>query len=190
MGSIELTEALNSGKEAVAEVALLSGVRADKCYQCGKCTAGCPVAFAMDKVPREIMRLVQLGLVEDALNSKTIWLCASCDTCSTRCPREVDIAKVMETLRIIAKQKGLIAEKKMDLFHDIFLKSVERHGRVHEMGLIIGFNMLGMQPFKDVHFGPTMLLKGKISPLPHTIKDNGEVKKIFANIEKMRRGEL
>ncbi|MDK2824261.1 MAG: heterodisulfide reductase subunit [Clostridia bacterium] len=184
MERIELTAALAQGQELLAEVTRESGVRASKCYQCGKCSAGCPVAFAMDKTPREIMRLLQLGLMDEALQSHTIWLCACCDTCSTRCPREVDIARVMETLRIIAKKKGYVAEKKMDLFHDLFLKSVEKHGRVHEMGLILGFNISGMQPLKDAHFGPSMLLKGKLSPLPHTIKDNGEVKKIFANVRK------
>jgi len=184
MEKIELTQSLAKGQDAIAELTQESGVRAEKCYQCGKCSAGCPVAFAMDRTPREIMRLVQLGLMEQAFKSHTIWLCASCDTCSTRCPREVDIARVMETLRILAKKKGHVAEKKMDLFHDIFLKSVEKHGRVHEMGLILGFNLGSMQPLKDAHFGPTMMLKGKISPLPHTIKDNGEVKKIFENVRK------
>lgn len=184
MERIELTAAQAKGKDTLAEVTRESGVRAAKCYQCGKCSAGCPVAFAMDRTPREIMRLVQLGLMDEALKSQTIWLCASCDTCSTRCPREVDIAKMMETLRIIAKKRGFITEKNMDIFHNIFLKSVENHGRVHEMGLILGFNIFSMQPLKDAHFGPSMLLKGKLSPLPHTIKDNGEVKKIFANVRK------
>lgn len=184
MERVELTKAWAQGEDLLAQVTEESGVRASRCYQCGKCSAGCPVAFAMDKTPREIMRLVQLGLIDEALKSHTIWLCASCDTCSTRCPREVDIARVMETLRIIAKKKGNVAEKKMDLFHNLFLKSVEQNGRVHELGLILGFNLLGLQPLKDANFGPGMLLKGKISILPHTIKDNGEVKKIFANVRK------
>jgi heterodisulfide reductase subunit C len=181
---IELTKALPKGEELLAEVIKESGVRASKCYQCGKCSAGCPVAFAMDKTPREIMRLVQLGLVDEALKSHTIWLCASCDTCSTRCPREVDIARVMETLRIIAKKKGYVAEKRLDQFHELFLRSVERNGRVYEMGLVVGRNLFGMQPFKDAELAPGMLLKGKLALMPHTIKDNGEVKKIFANIRK------
>lgn len=182
MERIKLTNATNP--EVLAEVNQESGVRAEKCYQCGKCTAGCPVAFAMDKTPREIMRLVQLGLIDEALKTQTIWICASCDTCSTRCPREVDIARVMESLRIVAKRKGYVAEKNMNLFHDLFLKLVESNGRVYELGLILGFNIFSLQPLKDAHFGPGMFLKGKMSPLPHTIKDNGEVKKIFANVRK------
>lgn len=161
-----------------------SGVEVEKCYQCGKCTAGCPVSFAMDSTPRQIMRLLQCGLIEDALKSKTIWLCAGCQTCSVRCPQEVDIAKVMESLRIIAKRKGYIGEKKIDLFHELFLKSVEANGRVHEMGLIVGANLLGLQPFKDVEYGLPMFTKGKITPFPHRIKNTGEVKKIFENVRK------
>lgn len=161
-----------------------SGVEVEKCYQCGKCSAGCPVAFAMDYTPRQIIRLVQCGLIDEALKSKTIWLCAGCLTCSVRCPKEVDIAKVMESLRIIAKRKGYIGEKKMDLFHELFLKSVEANGRVHEMGLIVGANLFGLQPFKDVEYGLPMFSKGKITPLPHRIKNTGEVKKIFENVRK------
>ena len=182
METIKLTGAREQGQESLQEIKQESGVRVERCYQCGKCTAGCPVAFAMDKAPREIMRLLQLGLTEEALQSKTIWLCASCDTCSTRCPREVDIAKVMETLRIMAKEKGYISVRKLNLFHELFLKSVETTGRVYEGGLVLGRNILGMQPLKDVYLGPEMFLKGKISPLPHFIEDNGEVKKIFANV--------
>ncbi|MFZ7103540.1 MAG: 4Fe-4S dicluster domain-containing protein [Peptococcaceae bacterium] len=184
MERIELTAVRAKGQETLAEVTEKSGVRASKCYQCGKCSAGCPVAFAMDRTPREIMRLVQLGLMDEALKSQTIWLCASCDTCSTRCPREVDIAGMMETLRIIAKKRGFITEKNMDIFHNLFLKSVESYGRVHELGLILGLNIFSLQPLKDAQFGPGMLLKGKLSLLPHTIKDNGEVKRIFANVRK------
>jgi len=77
------------------------------CYQCGMCSAGCPVAFAMDLPPRQIIRLLQLGLEEDIAKSKTIWLCTSCLTCSVRCPRGLDLAKVMEALRLISLRKNI-----------------------------------------------------------------------------------
>lgn len=190
MEPIKITSNHLSENEDLVRVAEESNVLVEQCYQCGKCTAGCPTAFAMDVAPHQIMHLLQLNLMDEALKSKTIWVCASCDTCSTRCPREVDIAKVMENLRIMAKNKGYISHKKTDLFHDIFLKSVERYGRVHEAGLIVGFNLFGMQPFKDVQFGPPMLLKGKISLLPHSIKGQKEVKKIFENVRKKGGGQL
>src|SRR5208282_717492 len=69
------------------------------CYQCGKCTAGCPVAMHMDVAPNQVVRLVQLGEWEKALQSRAIWECVGCQTCSTRCPKEVDCAGVMDALR-------------------------------------------------------------------------------------------
>lgn len=130
------------------------------------------------------MRLLQLSMAEEALKSHTIWLCASCQTCSVRCPREVDIAAVMESVRIMAKKKGYIAEKNMDLFHDIFLKSVEANGRVHELGLILGFNLQSGQPLKDAQYGLPMVTRGKLAILPHKSNGQDEVKKIFDNVRK------
>lgn len=188
MEKIQLTSDLESKQENIALLDKKAGAQVENCYQCGKCTAGCPATFAMDKMPNQIMRLVQLGLLDEALKSKTIWVCATCNTCSTRCPRNVDIASVMETLRIMAKEKGYINQKKMDVFNDVFLKSVEKYGRVHEAGLVLGYNLQTMQLFKDAQFGMPMLSKGKLSPLPHSIKGKDEVKRIFENVRK-RGGE-
>lgn len=76
------------------------------CYQCGKCTAGCPVADYMDIVPNEMMRLVMLGEIEKLLSSKAIWLCTSCFQCGTRCPKGIEVHRVFEALRSIALREG------------------------------------------------------------------------------------
>ncbi|HET7375856.1 MAG TPA: 4Fe-4S dicluster domain-containing protein, partial [Anaerolineae bacterium] len=68
------------------------------CYQCVKCTSGCPLAEYFDLAPNQVMRAAQLGMDERALTAKTPWLCASCQTCTTRCPQGVDVAKVMDFL--------------------------------------------------------------------------------------------
>lgn len=88
--------------EFVKKVEELSGQSLLSCYQCGKCSAGCPMSFAMDLLPNQIIRLMQLGLEDDIAKANTIWLCASCITCSVRCPRGVDLARVMEALRALA----------------------------------------------------------------------------------------
>jgi len=76
------------------------------CYQCGRCSAGCPAAGVMDILPNQIIRLLQLGLEEEALGAETIWYCAACLTCVARCPKGVDVARVMEALREVAMDKG------------------------------------------------------------------------------------
>jgi heterodisulfide reductase subunit C len=89
----------------VKKIEELSGQNLLSCYQCGKCSAGCPMVSAMDILPNQAIRLVQLGLQEDVLKSKSIWLCASCVTCGARCPRGVDLSRVMEALRQIKLRK-------------------------------------------------------------------------------------
>ncbi len=90
--------------EFVKKVEEISGQEILACNQCGKCSAGCPAAMAMDLLPSQVIRLVQLGL-EEALNSETIWLCASCLTCLSRCPKGVDLPRIMEALRQLVLRK-------------------------------------------------------------------------------------
>ena len=76
------------------------------CYQCLKCTSGCPMGEFFDYQPHQIMRAVQLGDEQIALESQTPWLCAACQTCSTRCPQDLDITAIMEFLTREAKERG------------------------------------------------------------------------------------
>lgn len=84
----------------------LSGQDLLSCYQCGKCSAGCPVVSEMDILPNQIIRYAQIGLEEELLRSKAIWVCASCFTCNTRCPKGINIAEVIEAIRQILLRKG------------------------------------------------------------------------------------
>lgn len=87
--------------EIIAKIEEISGQQISKCYQCGKCTGGCPSVDEMDILPNQIVRLLQIGEKDEVLNSKTIWLCDSCFTCEGRCPKGIDIARVMEAARQI-----------------------------------------------------------------------------------------
>jgi heterodisulfide reductase subunit C len=90
----------------VQQVEEVSGQDLLACNQCGKCSAGCPVVAAMDLLPSQVIRMAQLGM-EEVLESETIWICASCLTCVTRCPKGVDLPRLMEALRQIALRQGV-----------------------------------------------------------------------------------
>jgi heterodisulfide reductase subunit C len=91
--------------EFVRQVEDISGQALLACNQCGKCSAGCPVAAAMDLLPSQVIRKAQLGM-EEVLESRTIWICASCLTCVTRCPKGVDLPRVMEAMREVSLRAG------------------------------------------------------------------------------------
>ena len=99
----------------IAKIEELSGENLYACYQCGKCSAGCPAISSMDILPNQIIKLLQVGYTDDALKSKTIWICASCFTCTARCPKGVDLAKVMEALRQIVLRKNIDYTKVREL---------------------------------------------------------------------------
>lgn len=120
-----------------------------KCYQCGKCFAGCPMASAMDISPTQVMRLAQLGQVDKILQAKTIWICSACETCTTRCPQEVDIARVMDGLRNLAfKKGGKAASNKIALAHKLFITNMKIFGRSFEPVLILLYNVFSFKFFK------------------------------------------
>ncbi len=131
-----------------------------------KCSSGCPVATEMEYIPNQIMELIRLNQEEKVLTANTFWFCASCQTCSIRCPHDIDIALVMNTLRKLTLDKGYQpADKKISRFNTIFTDSIKHHGRVYELGMVTRFNLTTGQPLKDAGFGPTMLRKGKLGLL-------------------------
>jgi len=165
-----------------------SGEKISACFQCEKCTNGCPVTFAMDIVPHKLIRSVHLGLRDEVLHSDTIWVCASCETCTTRCPNGIDIAHIMDTLRQISQHEGIEAsQKNVPIFHNTFLASMKRFGRVHEASMaatyalksggikeLIGQSGMGLEMFK----------KGKIKILPGKLRANKRVRDIFRMAER------
>ena len=160
------------------------GIHVQDCYQCQKCSAGCPVVFAMDYKPNQIMQMVSLGMKERVLNCKTIWVCASCYTCSTRCPNDIDIAGVMDRLRQAALREGVEpAEKEVPIFHASFLESIRTHGRVHELGLMARYKMKTGKFLDDFKLGWKMFTKGKLRLFPGRNPEKGRDQEIFQGIE-------
>lgn len=167
------------------EVKEKSQAHLERCYQCLACSSGCPVAFAMDYPPNQIIRMAQLGLKDRVIDSSTIWLCASCETCATRCPNDIDIVRVMDILRGISIREGRTQETKLPLFHSTFLDGIKSKGRVHELSLILRYTLTSGDMFKfkkllnDIILGLKMFLRGKLVILPGKIKGVAGVKRIF-----------
>jgi heterodisulfide reductase subunit C len=86
-------------KEFIAKIQEISGQNIYSCYQCGKCSAGCAFSNKMDKTVNQLIHFIQMGQKDKVLNANTHWICASCLTCTIRCPREIDVAALMEAVR-------------------------------------------------------------------------------------------
>ena len=178
--------------EFVKKVETLSGSSVRRCFQCGKCSAGCPMRSFMDHPPNRIVRLLQLGQYERVLAGRSIWYCASCETCSTRCPNKVDLAAIMDALRKCSwDAQGPSKESFVQLANRLFIQNIRTYGRQYEMRLAAVFNVKSGQFLKDLLLGPTLLSKGKLKMFQQKNKNLAEIEKIFSRIEEMRRnGEV
>ena len=172
----------------VDEVQQRSGKQLQQCYQCFKCSAGCPVAFAMDWTPNQIIRMIQLGLRDKVLSSTTIWICASCEACVTRCPNEVDLPVFMDSLKAMAIEEGIKSEAShITTFHRVFLSCVREYGRLHEISLLAAYKLLSLNMFKeDMVLGALMFSKGKLRILPTRIENIDEIEQIFKTFGKKK----
>ena len=163
----------------------INGVPIQRCYHCRKCTAGCPLAFVMEYNPNKVIKMIQMGMKQEVLGSSTIWLCASCETCITRCPNEVDIARMMDVLRETAINEGVAANEKNVLsFHKAFLGSIKSRGRINEPMLMVDYKLRSMDLFSDMAMGLDMFMKGKLSLSSPKTKDINSVRTIFEKTKK------
>jgi len=177
MNTINLSKNVDS--DFINQVYKESGENPSLCYQCGNCTAGCPYTDYFDYPVSQVMRLLQAGQKDTILNSKAIWLCATCETCTTRCPCEIDVAGIMDTLRIIARRENRVSEKDIKLFYDTFLNSMKQFGRIYEVGILLSYNLKSGHLLADAELGPKVMEHGKIHFLPKWIKGADKVAQIF-----------
>lgn len=91
----------------VKKISQISGQNLMACYQCGKCSSGCPSAERMDNIPSQFIKLIQLGMEKKATKSNTPWVCLTCFICTVRCPKGIDIAKIMEAARLLQARKNI-----------------------------------------------------------------------------------
>ncbi|MGO9115122.1 MAG: 4Fe-4S dicluster domain-containing protein [Thermoguttaceae bacterium] len=171
------------------DIECLSGTNLRDCYQCGKCSAGCPMADSMDVLPNRLIRLVQLGQAEKAISAESIWKCVSCMTCTARCPKSVDCAGVMDALRQIAFERGAVPEARQRtvLFQKAFLDNIRRNGRLRELELVGAFKLRAFfrdrslrALIKDSFLAPKLMQRGKLHFGGKRVNDRGVVGRIFA----------
>lgn len=167
-----------------AKVEEFTGVSINHCYQCGKCTAGCPLNEDMDLMPHQVLRVLQAempGYEDRVLGSLSIWLCLNCETCYSRCPQEIALSKVMDFLRqeSIRQKKVHPKAKNIVQFHTAFLNSVKKNGKLHELGLTIDYKLHSMNLMQDMTVAPKMLSRDKLAIFPHRVQNTKAIAAIF-----------
>lgn len=164
-----------------------AGKRILDCIQCGVCAGSCHARFAMDYSPMQIIKMMQLGLKEEVLSSSTIWICASCYTCTSRCPRGIDIPLLMSSLKNRAIENKVHAKiPTKPKFHRAFTEIVGKYGRMHEPQLQVKL-MKKTNPnevLNNMLFGLEMFRKGKVKIVPSRVEHKKEIESIFKSTQK------
>lgn len=185
---VNLSQTQKDHGDFVERVYQMSGQDVRKCYQCGKCSAGCAIhgCRGMDVSPNRIMRMVQLGMADEVLRTKTIWVCVVCCTCTARCPRDLDIGRVMDALRIMAYKKGITQHAgHAAIFHEKFMNNLKSFGRMYELLFIVDYSLKTFYALQLLDVAPQTLLKGNLPFFPSKMKNSGQVKEIMENIKRM-----
>ncbi len=175
MHAIDLSGISDNDMRTCEAIAAEAGVDLKDCYQCGKCTAGCPLADGMDLMPREVIRYLQLGMAEVVLDAKTPWICAQCVVCSSRCPQNVDICSVMRAVRQASKHAGKRPVREADIFDDEFIANVRAHGVSNEQYLAAFYNMKSGHFTQDMGNATRMLKRGMVGVALHNTAGRADV---------------
>ena len=177
-----------AGRSKLAEAVMAeSGQNVNLCFQCGKCAAGCPISYAMDHKPAQLIHAIRLGMDDLVFKSTTMWLCASCETCTTRCPQEVDVAKVMDAVKITAMRRGIKPTiPQVASFYKAALSNIKMCGRMFEVGMIVALKLRTFDFFKDMGLGMKMFLKGKLKVIP-SLTGATRTWKIFNRVKKIEK---
>ena len=175
MRAIDLSGISDDDLRACEAIAAEAGVNLKDCYQCGKCTAGCPLADGMDLMPREVIRYLQMGAIDVVLEAKTPWICAQCVVCSSRCPQNVDICSTMRAVRLASKAAGKKPLIEADLFDDTFIANVRAHGVSNEQYLAAAYNIKSLHFTQDMGNAGRMVKRRMVGVLMHNTEGRKDV---------------
>jgi heterodisulfide reductase subunit C len=184
-----------SGTEAALRAVFLdqvknipAGERIKRCIQCGTCTGSCPVSYAMDISPRQLVALFRAGEMEQIMQSRTIWICASCYACTTRCPAGIKITDTIYALKRTAMEKGLkTTAPQVQRLAGIFTKVIMRYGRLHEGSLIAEYHARTnpLKFFGMIPLAMKMFRTKRIGILPRRIRARAALAKIIRRAEQI-----
>jgi heterodisulfide reductase subunit C len=162
------------------QLADMTGVNSARCYQCAKCSAGCPMSSEMRLHPHDILRMVTQGQQDRLFNDESIWLCLTCETCSARCPNGCDPAALIDAVRELAAREAPDSQPRLiRAFHHAFLDQIRLWGRMFEVGLVADYKMRSFVLMQDVDTVPGLMVRGKLKVLPQTIDGVADVRRIF-----------
>jgi heterodisulfide reductase subunit C len=165
------------------------GYKIKHCLQCGTCTGTCPVSYAMDISPRQIIALFRAGHIEEILSSRAIWLCASCYSCTVRCPSGIKITDTLYALKRLAMEKEIYPRRfPVHSLSEAFANNVYRYGRNYELGLGIRYLLSTdiVKLFSNIGYGLMMIKRGRLAIIPKKLK---RISQIRAIIEKANQFE-
>lgn len=162
------------------------GGRLNQCIQCGTCTASCPVSYAMDLTPRQMIGMFRAGAIEELLESRSIWVCASCYHCTLRCPAQIQITDLIYALKRIAIDEEIFPKRfPVHVMSETFTKNVKQYGRNYEVGLLLHYFLktkpLGLLAQRRA--GYSLWRHGRIKMRPDKIKNIEQLRKIIAKAE-------
>jgi len=185
-GALPKTEAELRGAFLQEIERIPGGGRLNQCIQCGTCTATCPVSYAMDLTPRQVIGMFRAGAIGELLQSRTIWICASCYHCTLRCPAQIQITDLIYALKRIAIEEGIFPKRfPVHVMSETFTENVKKYGRNFEVGLLLRYFLrtrpLGL--FRQRRAGWALLRHGRIRLRPDKIDNIEQLRKIIAKAE-------
>ena len=167
------------------------GYKIKRCLQCGTCTGTCPVSYAMDITPRQLIAMFRAGQIEDILQSRTIWLCASCYSCTVRCPAGIKVTDTIYSLKRIAMKKKIYPRRfPVYSLSQAFTNNIYKYGRNYELGLGLKYFAATsfVKLFSNAGFGLSMYRRGRLALLPKRLKRIRDIQAIIRKANEFEEG--
>lgn len=188
MSTVNLSDVTLDDRALAETIAARANVNLRDCYQCGKCSAGCPMADAMDMMPQQVIRALQLGQVDRALSARGPWICAQCMVCSTRCPQGISITELMHEVRMESHYEGRKVVPESETFESQFISGVRSDGRSNEQYLAAFYNLKSGHLMQDMDSATKMLSKGLVGISKHGVKDKQAVRDLVDRCLNKKKG--